>query len=133
MVAPTITAFWTGLIGLLGLALAVNVVRLRQKFGIGVGDGGHMELTRAIRVFGNFAEYAAIGLVMVGLLEMVGGWSWLIHVFGAALLIGRAAHAWGLAHSGGPSIGRVGGMVLTWFVLLVGSVMLIWTARGAIL
>ncbi len=130
---PLITAFWAGLIGLLGLALALNVVRLRQKFRVGLGDGGHPELTRAMRVFGNFAEYTALCLVMIALLDMLAGPRWLIHACGAALLVGRAAHAWGLAGSGETSAGRAVGMVLTWLVILATGVSLVWTARGAVL
>ena len=133
MTAPTITAFWAGLIGLLGLALALNVVRLRQKFVVGLGDGGHPPLERAVRVFGNFAEYTALCLVLVALLEMTGGMRWLVHACGAALFVGRAAHAWGLARSSGESAGRIVGMICTWLVLLVAGVLLVWTARGAVL
>ncbi len=133
MVAPVITAFWAGLIGLLGLALAINVVRLRQKFVVGLGDGGHPPLERAIRIFGNFAEYTALCLVLVALLEMTGGTRWLVHACGAALFVGRAAHAWGLAGSSGTSAGRAVGMVCTWLVMLVAGAMLVWTARGAVL
>jgi hypothetical protein len=131
MTVPLIAAFWAGLLGLLALVLAINVVRLRQKYRVGIGDGGHDELARAVRVFGNFAEYAVLCLVLIALLEMIGGWRWLIHGCGAALCVGRAAHAWGLAASSGASPGRLVGMTLTWLVLVIASVMLLWTARGA--
>lgn len=130
---PLITAFWAGLIGLLGFALSIHVVRLRQKLDVGLGDGGHEELTRATRVFGNFAEYTALCLILIALLDMLAGPRWLIHLCGAALLLGRAAHAWGITGSRGVSAGRVVGMMATWAVMLVTSIALIWTARGAIL
>jgi uncharacterized membrane protein YecN with MAPEG domain len=130
---PLITAFWAGLVGLLGLVLALNVVRLRQKLRVGLGDGSQPELTRAMRVFGNFAEYTALCLVMIALLDMLAGPRWLIHACGAALFIGRAAHAWGLAGSSEASVGRAVGMALTWLVILVTGVSLVWAARGAVL
>ena len=130
---PMITAFWAGLIGLLGLVLALNVVRLRQKFSVGLGDGGHPPLERAIRIFGNFAEYTALCLVMVALLDLLAGPRWLIHACGAALFVGRAAHALGLSRSSGASVGRGVGMALTWLVVLVAGIALVWTARGAVL
>lgn len=129
---PIITAFWAGLVGLLGLVLAFNVVRLRQKYRTGIGDGGHDELARGVRVFGNYSEYAALCLIMIALLDMLGGPRWLIHVCGAALLVGRAAHAWGITGSAGPSVGRALGIGLTWLILLVTGIALVWTARGAI-
>lgn len=130
---PIITAFWAGLIGLLGLALAINVVRWRARYAVGLGDGGQEQLERAIRVFGNFAEYTTLCLVLIGLLDMLAGPRWLIHACGAVLLVGRAAHAWGLSASSGTSPGRAVGMICTWLVLLVTAVALVWTARGAIL
>lgn len=133
MAIPAISAFWAGLVGLLGLVLAINVVRLRQKFQVGIGDGGHGELARAVRVFGNFAEYAPFCLVLLALLEMTGAAHWLIHVGGAALFVGRAAHAWGLAGTSGASAGRVTGMTLTWLVMLAASVLLVWTMRGTVI
>jgi uncharacterized membrane protein YecN with MAPEG domain len=131
--APLITGFWAGLIGLLGFLLALNVVRLRRRYGVGLGDGGKPELERAIRVFGNFAEYAVLCLVLIALLDMLSAPRLLVHGCGAALFVGRAAHAWGIAGSAGPSVGRALGMLLTWLVLLVAAVALVWTARGAIL
>ncbi len=130
---PLITAFWAGLIGLLGVVLSIRVVRLRRKLAVDLGDGGQEELVRATRVFGNFAEYTAICLIMIALLDMLAGPRWLIHLCGAALLLGRAAHAWGITGSRGVSTGRVVGMVATWAVMLVTGITLIWTARGAVL
>jgi hypothetical protein len=130
---PIITGFWAGLVGLLGLLLALNVVRLRQKLQVGLGDGGHPELERAIRIFGNFTEYTALCLVMIALLDMLAGPRLLIHASCVALLVGRAAHAWGIAGSSRASPGRVVGMTLTWAVILVSGIALVWTARGAIM
>jgi hypothetical protein len=133
MVVPTITAFWAGLTGLLGLVLALNVVRLRYQLDVGLGDGGKEPLERGIRIFGNFAEYTALCLVLVALLEMTGGPRWLVHAAGAALFVGRAAHAWGLSRSRDASVGRGVGMTCTWLVLLVCGALLVWTMRGAVL
>jgi uncharacterized membrane protein YecN with MAPEG domain len=129
---PIITAFWAGLIGLLALVLSINVVRLRRKLSVGLGDGGHEPLERAIRIFGNYAEYTALCLVMIALLDMLAGPRWLIHACGIALLVGRAAHALGISRSSGASVGRAVGMVLTWLVILVTGIALVWMARGAI-
>lgn len=133
MTLPTITAFWAGLTGLLGLVLALNVVRLRYRLKVDLGDGGKEPLERAIRVFGNFTEYTALCLVLLALLEMTGGPRWLVHAGGAALFVGRAAHAWGLSHSRGASLGRGLGMTFTWLIMLVVGAALAWTMRGAVI
>ncbi|HJQ61055.1 MAG TPA: MAPEG family protein [Vineibacter sp.] len=133
MIAPIVTAFWAGLLGLLAFLLALNVVRLRQRRKVGIGDGGHDDLALAVRVFGNFTEYTAFCLLLIALLEMTGNSRWLVHAAGAALFVGRAAHAWGLSQSSGASTGRVAGMSLTWAVLVIVSVLLVWTAGRAVL
>lgn len=132
MATPMITAFWTGLIGLLGVLLAINVVRNRLKLGVDIGDGGKDEMNRAVRVFGNFAEYVPLALVMIALLEMSGGTRWLIHALGAVLLAARLGHAWGLSSSSGRSLGRFVGTTATWIVIMVAGAMLVWVARGVV-
>lgn len=126
--APLIAAFWGGLTGLLGLFLAFQVVRVRQRTKIALGDGGNPDLQRAIRVFGNWAEYAPICLALVALLDLAGAPRLLVHGCGAALFVGRALHAQGLSGVPGLSFGRSVGMILTWASLLVASAAAVWIA-----
>lgn len=51
---------------------------------------------------------------------------WAVHLAGATLIVGRLLHAWGLSHTSGTSFGRFTGTVLTWLVLLVGALGLLW-------
>ena len=59
---PFVTAFYAALTGLLCVVLSVLVVRQRMTTRISIGDGGNPGLSRMARVFGNFAEYAALVL-----------------------------------------------------------------------
>jgi len=123
-----ITACYAGLLALLLVALSVNVIRLRWQYRQGLGDGGHPALVRAVRVQGNFIEYAPLGLILLWLLETAGFHAWVLHALGIALVLGRAAHGWGLNQSDGPSIGRAMGMVLTFSVLIFGGLLALYWA-----
>ena len=122
---PVVTGFYGALLALLGVFLAIYVSNHRRRTHTGLGDGGDAGLQRAVRMFGNFAEYAPLALILIGLLEMNGGSRTMLHVYGAAIVVGRLAHAWGLSTSAGESIGRLAGMLLTFLPLIGLSVQLL--------
>lgn len=122
-----ITALYAGLAALLLLVLSVNVIRLRWRYRTGLGDGGHPELARAQRVQGNFVEYAPMVLVLMFLVERAGFSPWVVHALGIMLVLGRAAHAWGLQQSDGPSLGRAAGMALTFTAMSAGAVLALYS------
>ncbi len=113
----SITLLYAGMLVLLLLALSWNVVRFRRRLRVGLGDGGHPELQRAIRVHGNLLEYAPLGLIVMGLLEADGLPAVWLHAAGATLVICRLLHALGLSRSDGTSLGRFIGTLGTWMVL----------------
>ena len=112
-----ITGLYGGCLGLLLVVLSIRVVRMRDRFKTGIGSGGEPELARAIRVHGNFVEYVPLSLILLATLEIQGAAVWVLHFFGAALLLGRVLHAWGLSSSEGRTPGRFLGTLLTWLSL----------------
>lgn len=114
-----VTLLYAGLSALLLLVLSWRVVRLRRTLRIGLGDGGSADLQRAIRVHGNFLEYAPITLLLIALLEFNGLAAMWLHAAGAALLVFRGLHAFGLSRSTGTSFGRFAGTLGTWVLLAV--------------
>ncbi len=120
-----ITALYAAPIGLLAIALALRVVLLRRRFQVGVGTGGQPELARAVRAHGNLLEYTPLALLLLLLLESAGARGLLLHGIGAALLIGRLLHAWGLSLNSGVSFGRFYGTALTWAAIIVTAVALL--------
>ena len=116
-----ITALYAGLLTLLFVVLSLRVIRVRRGEKISIGDGDNGDLLRRMRVHANFAEYAPLALVLLGLAESLKTDPRLLHAIGAALLIGRICHAIGLSPQ--PSILplRVSGMVLTFIALLMGA------------
>lgn len=113
-----ITALYAALFGLLVVILMLAVIYLRRSLRVGLGDGGNRDLQRAIRVHGNAIECVPVFLIMLAAFELNHGSATMLHLFGAAFLTARVAHAWGLYASGGASIGRVAGATGT-MVLLV--------------
>lgn len=109
----TIVTLYAGLLGLLYLVLAANVIRIRRRDRISLGDGSNVLLERRIRAHGNFAEYVPIALILIAFAEAGGGPPWFIHILGIALVIGRTLHAFALSSLTLRLGARVGGMVLT--------------------
>jgi uncharacterized membrane protein YecN with MAPEG domain len=127
----TITLFYAGLSGLLLLALSFQVVALRRRFQVGLGTGDRPELERVIRVHANFCEHVPLALVILLALELSKVFPGLVlHGLGMALVLGRILHAWGLSQTAGVSKGRFIGTILTWLMLLIGSLLAVGAAVG---
>ena len=83
-------------------------------------------LAQRIRVHANAAEYLPLALLLLLILELNQTQPLLLHVFGCLLIAGRLLHAFGLSSSPGLTPGRAVGMVLTWAVIAMMALLLIW-------
>lgn len=115
----TITALYASLLALVFLVLSFNIIRLRFKLKVGVGDGGERTLTKAIRVHGNFSEYVPFALILLASYELGGADNLWLHILGSSLLLARILHAIGLSKSIGTTMPRLVGMILTFLVMLI--------------
>lgn len=120
-----VTALYAGLLGLMLIALSVTVIRHRFRAQIGIGVGEDQALQRAVRVHANFIEYTPLFLILLLLAEVVSQQAVLIHALGAAFLIGRISHAFGLSQSAGTSAPRFIGMVLTFLCIAITALWLV--------
>ncbi len=120
-----ITGFYAGLMGLMMMVLILRVALRRRKYKVGLGDGGIADLGQAIRVHGNFSEMVPMMLIVLGLLEINQIPPLYLHIFGALLVLTRLLHAHGITSSPNLSFGRKTGIILSLFLLLLGSVTLI--------
>jgi uncharacterized protein len=116
-----ITALYAALITLLFLALSVRVIVLRGSARIALGDGGDRKLSRAIRSHANCAEYAPIGILLVGLAESLSAPGRLLHALGIGLLAGRVVHAYGVSQEPENTRFRATGMGLTFTAIGVAA------------
>ena len=126
MHVPTITGFYLAILALLYVVLGLQVSRLRRGNRVVFGDGDNIRLRSAIRAHGNFAEYVPVIVLLVALLEMAGLPAMRVHLLMGGLLVARLLHPLGMYV--GPrsmqfQIYRVGGIVLTWLVLLAAAIM----------
>ena len=118
-----ITALFAGLLALLFVGLAVRVIGARRGARVSIGDGGDKTLTRRVRVHGNFAEYVPMALVLMGLAESMGAWKPTLWLTGAALLIGRLLHAYGVSQINETLAFRITGTALTFTAILLAGVL----------
>jgi len=114
-IAIPITAVFTALLALMLVAISIRITVLRAGKKINLLDGGDEQLRRAIRVQGNFIEYVPMALIMLALIEVSGAKPWLVYAFGAALLVARIVHAFGLYSAVFPA--RVIGTSATWIIV----------------
>lgn len=111
------TAVIASILALMFIKLSFGVIDLRRKNKISLGAGGVDELDRAIRAHGNFAEYAPLGLFLIGALELNGAPLEIVGLLGLLLIAGRYFHAKGI-HEPPPNFkNRVRGMKLTFAAL----------------
>jgi uncharacterized membrane protein YecN with MAPEG domain len=127
----TIFALYAAANAALLLLLAVLTTRARRATGTSLGDGGNARMTQAVRAHGNAAEYIPIGLILLYTLTLVQAPTWLLHLHGAMLTLGRVFHALGLHASTGVSIGRFLGTILTWLSMAIAIAGVLYYAVGA--
>jgi uncharacterized membrane protein YecN with MAPEG domain len=121
-----ITGIYVALGTLLVLILAARVSLGRHGSRVGIGDGGDHELIKRIRAHANALENLPLALLLLLMLELNQTQPLWLHVFGCVLMVGRVLHAIGLSRTSGTSFGRMAGMALTWGVMLVMAVLLLW-------
>lgn len=117
-----IASLYAGLLGLLLLALSMNVSRERGRARVSLGDGGDEVLNKAIRAQANFTEYVPLALILIALSEAQGAPAVAVHILGAMLVVGRFLHAAGMLGTQLMRLGRLIGTVLTFLVLLIAGV-----------
>lgn len=116
MILP-ITLTIAGAAAILHVWLSLRVSRLRRPLKVGVGDGGNEILLRRMRAHANFAENTPLLLILLGLVELGTGGSLYLWGTGIVFILARIAHAFGMDRGGANPL-RVGGIVLSWAVLL---------------
>ena len=113
-----VTPLFAALLALMFVLLSINVVRLRMREQISLGDGGNNKLNRAIRIHANFIEYVPLTLLLMWLLESLDLSAARVYWVGVALLIARILHFIGMTFPRKLMILRQLGVMLS-FVLLV--------------
>lgn len=108
--------------GLILLLLTWQVIKLRRKDGVVLGDNDDRVLTKAIRGQANAAEQIPMAVVMLGLAELQGAPSMLLGVLAVTLIVGRGLHGIYFAVNG-----------LTWRLRFYGMLMTLTAQLGLII
>lgn len=117
-----ITGLYASILALFFIYLAAQVIRLRLKHQVGIGDGNIPDLHQAIRVHANFAEYIPLAIILLLVAEFNQLNGWIIHLFGMAIVLSRVLHMIGLSKTVGKSTGRQFGMLLIFSCIVILSV-----------
>ena len=120
-----ITPIYAAILGLLFVYLSALVIKQRRAAKVSIGDGDNPALRKAIAVHSNFSQYVPFALLLIAFVELNHASAYLVHGLCAALLIGRVAHAYGLAQAVQVMKLRQLGMVLTFSVIIVSGLYLL--------
>jgi uncharacterized protein len=113
-----VTTFTAAICGLIYLVLSYRVSQTRMSEKIAMGDGGNLDLIARMRAQANFGEYVPIILILMALIEFETGYSVLLGITSAVLILARVLHAIGMGRPS-PNPFRVSGTAATWITLLV--------------
>jgi uncharacterized protein len=124
--AVSITALYASILGLIILALGINVTVHRVKLKVSLGDGGNPVMLRMIRLHGNAIEYVPLALLLMLAYELNGGWHPALHVIGIALIAGRLIQTMAMWSTEVPGPGRGIGQSLNWLSIGVLALLNLW-------
>lgn len=96
MIDLPITLTTASIFGLMFVWLSAQVISARVKNDSLIGDDGKSEMLWPIRIHANFTEYVPIFLILLGLLELLGGNTTALIVIAAVFVIARVAHVIGM-------------------------------------
>jgi hypothetical protein len=110
-----------GLLGLLAVALALNVGLMRGRKRINLGDGGDAEMQAAVRAHGNLVEFAPLTLLIIYMASDFYSFR-TVAILSVVFLVARVLHAGGML--GLIPKGRLVGALASTLTLGVASILL---------
>jgi len=121
------TALYAGILGIMTVALALNIAFRRMETKTAIGGDDEI-LAKRSRAFGNLVEHAPLMLILLMLMEYRGS-EFFVHLFGISFILCRGSHAYGIiAKEGlGPdNIPRAVGAIGSWSLMILASLMCIF-------
>jgi len=116
-----------GLLGLLAVALTINIGLLRGRKRINLGDNGDAEMQAAVRAHGNLVEFAPLTLLIIYMASDFHGFR-TVAALSVVLLVARVLHAGGML--GMIPKGRLMGAMASTLTLGVASILLALAGLG---
>ena len=109
---PSVSLLFAAALGLLNVWLAVRASATRIGRKVMVGDGQDPLMLARMRAHANFVEYVPMALILMTLIELMGGRGTALWVIGSLLVIGRVLHPFGMERPA-PNPFRMTGIALT--------------------
>ncbi len=125
---PIISAVTAAILALFQILLMVIVVLTRAKYKVGIGDGGHADLARRIRIHANLTENAPIFAILLTLLEISGINSTILIGLAALFIMGRLAHAYIVSQTSEAHPLRIFGGASAALTIVIAASLLLWQA-----
>lgn len=119
-----ITAPFAAALTLIFLVLTFAVIKSRQSAQVGLGDGGNATVLQAMRRQANFVENVPLTLILMALAEATGVGAMILTACGAALLLARLIHPFGIKVGADAHPARIVGSVVTNLVQLALALLL---------
>ncbi len=114
---PSASLLYAGLLGLLSVLLANQVLYVRLR----AGREPSWRADATQRVQANFVENVPLALVLLYLVEAGGAASVAVHILGSLLVACRVLHAWGMSRNPGANYPRLIGAQGTFLLISVMS------------
>lgn len=130
MILPVTAAMTAAILALLQVVLMITTGNKRRAKGISFGDGGDADMLLTIRRHGNFIENAPMFLILLMLLEMIGGAAQVVSILAGVFIVARLSHAFALSGEGKPLVFRVIGALGTVLSLLIAAGLIFWQLNG---
>jgi uncharacterized membrane protein YecN with MAPEG domain len=130
VLAGPVSFLYAGVLGVILIALSVQVVLARRRYRVRLGAGTEEGMQQAIRVQANFTEYVPFAVLLLVLAEIAGLPAAAVHGAGILLVVSRVLHAMGLSQSPGRTFGRLYGTAGTWLVIVALSLWLVWATTA---
>lgn len=123
-----VTLLYAGVLGLLAVFLAnlVLFVRLRGR------AQPPWRADATVRVQANFVENVPLALILLALLEFAGVAVPALHASGAALVVFRLLHAWGMSRYPGANYPRLIGAQGTFLLLSIMSIAAVYSGFSSL-
>ena len=124
----SIVPIYAAIFGLMFVYLSVRVIKQRRSAKVSLGDGDNPTLRKAIAVHSNFSQYVPLALLLIAFVELSHASATITHGLCACLLVGRVAHAYGLAQPVQTMKLRQIGVLITFGVIVIAALYLLGNA-----
>lgn len=115
-------SLYASILAVIGIWLGVIVSQWRGREKVSIGDGGKIDLIRAMRGQANFIETVPLVLILFFAMAFLGAPYWVIHLFGAPLVISRVLHGLHFSKPDQPRWQRAAGAGISGLVMLLAAI-----------